>query len=225
MKALVKAQRAPGIWMEDIPEPKVGHNDVMIRVAQDRDLRHRHAHLQLGPVGAEDDPVPMAVGHEYVGRDRRDRQRSAGFRDRRSRLRRRPHHLRLLPQLPRRPPSPVSQHGRRRRRTARAASPNTSSFPRSTRSSCPSRSRTTSPSILDPFGNATHTALVLQPGRRGRADHGRRPDRHHGRRPLPARRRTAHRRHRRERLPARSRAQDGRDASRSTSRASRSTTR
>ena len=32
MKALVKSRREPGIWMEDIPEPGVGHNDVLVRV-------------------------------------------------------------------------------------------------------------------------------------------------------------------------------------------------
>ena len=57
---------------------------------------------------------------------------------------------------------------------------------------------------------------VVQPGRRGRADHGRRPDRHHGRRDRAPRRRAPHRDHRRQRLPARPRAQDGRDAGRST---------
>jgi NADPH:quinone reductase-like Zn-dependent oxidoreductase len=35
-------------------------------------------------------------------------------------------------------------------------------------------------SILDPLGNATHTALAVQPGGRGRADHRRRTDRDHG---------------------------------------------
>ena len=33
----------------------------------DRDLRHRRPHLQVGRLGAEDDPVPMVVGHEFVG--------------------------------------------------------------------------------------------------------------------------------------------------------------
>ena len=32
MKALVKARAEPGIWMQDIPEPSVGHNDVLIKV-------------------------------------------------------------------------------------------------------------------------------------------------------------------------------------------------
>jgi threonine 3-dehydrogenase len=35
--------------------------------------------------------------------------------------------------------------------------------------------------FFDPFGNAAHTALVLRHGGRRRADHRRRPDRHHGR--------------------------------------------
>ena len=34
MKALVKQQAAPGIWLEDIPEPKVGPNDVLIEIAK-----------------------------------------------------------------------------------------------------------------------------------------------------------------------------------------------
>ncbi len=32
MKALVKSQRAPGIWMESVPEPKPGPNDVLIKI-------------------------------------------------------------------------------------------------------------------------------------------------------------------------------------------------
>ena len=32
MKALVKKERAPGLWLQDVPEPEVGINDVLIRV-------------------------------------------------------------------------------------------------------------------------------------------------------------------------------------------------
>ena len=32
MKALVKSRREPGIWMEDVPIPGVGHNDVLIKI-------------------------------------------------------------------------------------------------------------------------------------------------------------------------------------------------
>jgi threonine 3-dehydrogenase len=68
MKALVKAQAAPGLTLQDIPEPRIGINDVLIRV------------LRTGICGTDlhiykwDDwakrtiPVPMAIGHEFVGR-------------------------------------------------------------------------------------------------------------------------------------------------------------
>ena len=32
MKALVKSRSEPGLWLEDVPEPKIGMNDVLIRV-------------------------------------------------------------------------------------------------------------------------------------------------------------------------------------------------
>ena len=32
MKALVKSQSAPGLWLEDVPEPAIGINDVLIKV-------------------------------------------------------------------------------------------------------------------------------------------------------------------------------------------------
>ena len=32
MKALVKKEAAPGLWLEDVPEPSVGSNDVLIKV-------------------------------------------------------------------------------------------------------------------------------------------------------------------------------------------------
>jgi threonine 3-dehydrogenase len=67
MKALVKARAEPGIWMQDVPEPTVGHNDVLIKV-------HRSAicgtdmHIYNWDAWAQKTvPVPMAVGHEYSG--------------------------------------------------------------------------------------------------------------------------------------------------------------
>ena len=32
MKALVKAKSEPGLWLQDVPEPIIGINDVLIRV-------------------------------------------------------------------------------------------------------------------------------------------------------------------------------------------------
>ena len=67
MKALVKARAEPGIWMQDVPEPAVGHNDVLIKI-------HRSAicgtdmHIYNWDAWAQKTiPVPMAVGHEYSG--------------------------------------------------------------------------------------------------------------------------------------------------------------
>ena len=34
MKALVKKEAAPGIWLQDIPEPQVGPNDVLVEIAK-----------------------------------------------------------------------------------------------------------------------------------------------------------------------------------------------
>ena len=54
MRALVKAKAEPGIWMEEVPVPEIGPNDVLIKVAKTGDLRHRRPHLELGQLGAED---------------------------------------------------------------------------------------------------------------------------------------------------------------------------
>lgn len=68
MKALVKAHSEPGLWLADVEEPTIGINDVLIEV------------LRTGICGTDlhiynwDDwakrtiPVPMAIGHEFVGR-------------------------------------------------------------------------------------------------------------------------------------------------------------
>ena len=67
MKALVKAKAEPGIWMENIPEPKVGPNDVLIRVGKTA-ICGTDMHIYLWDQWAQKTiPVPMAVGHEYVG--------------------------------------------------------------------------------------------------------------------------------------------------------------
>src|SRR6266404_3419791 len=68
MKALVKQQAAPGIWLEDIPEPKVGPNDVLIEIAKTA-ICGTDMHIYNWDAWAQKTiPVPMAVGHEYCGR-------------------------------------------------------------------------------------------------------------------------------------------------------------
>ena len=54
MKALVKARAEPGIWMQDVPEPTVGHNDVLIKVHRSAICGTDMHILQLGRLGAED---------------------------------------------------------------------------------------------------------------------------------------------------------------------------
>ncbi len=67
MKALVKAKPEPGIWLEEIPKPSVGPNDVLIRVTQ-TSICGTDVHIVNWDEWAQATiPIPMAVGHEYVG--------------------------------------------------------------------------------------------------------------------------------------------------------------
>jgi threonine 3-dehydrogenase len=67
MKALVKTEAAPGLTLKDIPEPMIGPNDVLIKVRRtaicgtDMHIWHWDEWAQRTV------PVPMQVGHEYAG--------------------------------------------------------------------------------------------------------------------------------------------------------------
>lgn len=67
MKALVKARAEPGIWLQDVPEPRVGHNDVLIRVRKTAICGTDMHIYNWDPWAQKTIPVPMAVGHEYCG--------------------------------------------------------------------------------------------------------------------------------------------------------------
>ncbi len=68
MKALVKKERKPGLWMEEIPVPEVGVNDVLIQVLRTA-ICGTDVHIYNWDAWAQKTiPVPMAVGHEFVGR-------------------------------------------------------------------------------------------------------------------------------------------------------------
>jgi len=67
MRALIKAKAEPGIWLEQTRRPEIGHNDVLIKV-------HRTAicgtdiHIYKWDEWAQKTiPVPMVVGHEFAG--------------------------------------------------------------------------------------------------------------------------------------------------------------
>ena len=69
MKALVKARRSEGIWLvDDAPEPEVGVHDVLIRVARTA-ICGTDVHIYNWDAWSQATiPVPMIIGHEYVGR-------------------------------------------------------------------------------------------------------------------------------------------------------------
>lgn len=68
MKALVKAKAEPGLWLEEIPVPSIGINDVLIRVDKTA-ICGTDVHIWNWDAWAQSTiPVPMAVGHEFVGR-------------------------------------------------------------------------------------------------------------------------------------------------------------
>ncbi len=67
MHALVKQHAQPGLWLHDIPEPALGINDVRIRV-QKTGICGTDLHIYKWDAWAQKTiPVPMAVGHEFVG--------------------------------------------------------------------------------------------------------------------------------------------------------------
>ena len=67
MKALVKAHSKPGLWLEEVPVPKPGINDVLIRV-QKTGICGTDLHIYKWDAWAQKTiPVPMVVGHEFVG--------------------------------------------------------------------------------------------------------------------------------------------------------------
>jgi threonine 3-dehydrogenase len=68
MKALVKSKATPGLWLEDVPEPNIGINDVKIAIDKvgicgtDLHIYNWDAWAQ-GAIS-----VPLVVGHEFVGK-------------------------------------------------------------------------------------------------------------------------------------------------------------
>ncbi len=67
MKALVKRESGPGLWLEDVPEPEIGINDVLIKIKRTA-ICGTDLHIYNWDAWAQKTiPVPMVVGHEFVG--------------------------------------------------------------------------------------------------------------------------------------------------------------
>ncbi|HJN89552.1 MAG TPA: alcohol dehydrogenase catalytic domain-containing protein, partial [Verrucomicrobiota bacterium] len=67
MKALVKKQSGEGLWLEDVPLPGVAANDVLIKVDR-MGICGTDLHIyKWDDWASKTVPVPLVVGHEFVG--------------------------------------------------------------------------------------------------------------------------------------------------------------
>jgi threonine 3-dehydrogenase len=67
MKALVKAKPEPGLWLQEVPEPAVGHNDLLVKVSKTA-ICGTDVHIYNWDEWSQETiPVPMTVGHEFCG--------------------------------------------------------------------------------------------------------------------------------------------------------------
>ena len=67
MRALVKSKREPGLWMEDVPKPAVGPNDVLIKVRK-TGICGTDVHIYNWDEWSQKNvTVPLTIGHEFMG--------------------------------------------------------------------------------------------------------------------------------------------------------------
>jgi len=67
VKALVKAKKEPGLWLQEVPTPELGPNDVLIKVKKSA-ICGTDIHIYNWDEWSQKTiPVPMAIGHEFMG--------------------------------------------------------------------------------------------------------------------------------------------------------------
>lgn len=67
MKALVKKKAEVGLWMEDQPVPEIGPNDVLVKIRK-TSICGTDVHIYNWDAWSQKTiPVPMTIGHEFVG--------------------------------------------------------------------------------------------------------------------------------------------------------------
>lgn len=67
MKALVKKNKTTGLWLEDVPIPKINDHEVLIKVRKSS-ICGTDIHIWKWDSWAQKTiPVPMIVGHEFMG--------------------------------------------------------------------------------------------------------------------------------------------------------------
>jgi threonine 3-dehydrogenase len=158
MKALVKKFPKRGLWLDEVPEPEVGDNDVLVRVRRTA-ICGTDVHIYDWDAWARQTiPVPMHVGHEFVGEVVRTGRAVAGVEP----------GMRVSGEG-----HVVCGHCRNCRAGARHLCPNTKgvgvnrpgcfaeflSIPASNVFPIPEGVGDDEACILDPLGNAVHTAL------------------------------------------------------------------
>src|SRR5881409_663940 len=67
VKALVKTEAKPGLWLQNLPEPTIGINDVLIRVLR-TGICGTDLHIfEWNDWARHTIPLPMTIGHEFAG--------------------------------------------------------------------------------------------------------------------------------------------------------------
>ena len=159
MKALVKQKPEPGLWLAEQPVPEIGPDDVLVKIHK-TGICGTDIHIFNWDEWAQKTiPTPMTIGHEYggaiaeVGANVRGLQASgSGCRARgtSSACAAGPRAAGATTSTPTRRGIGVNIPG---------AFANTCGFPRSTSCRCPTSVDDELGAILDPLGNAVHTAL------------------------------------------------------------------
>lgn len=67
MKALVKKEKGIGIWMENIPTPSFGDDEVLIKTKKTSICGTDVTIYKWSPWAQKNVPVPLVIGHEFVG--------------------------------------------------------------------------------------------------------------------------------------------------------------
>ena len=67
MKALIKKEAEPGLWLEDIPIPEIGIDDVLIKILK-TSICGTDVHIWNWDEWAQKTiPIGLTIGHEFVG--------------------------------------------------------------------------------------------------------------------------------------------------------------
>ena len=161
MKALVKEKPEPGLWLRDAAGPGDRARRRAGEGPQDRHLRHRRPHLQLGRMGAEDDPDADDDRPRICRRDRRGRREREAAQGRSARVGRGPRDRHAEPGRARRA---LSSRSRRRSGIGvniPGAFAEYVRVPAFNIVPLPDDVDDELGAILDPLGNAVHTALAF----------------------------------------------------------------